>query len=62
MVKFHWSALCDIGMKYFIGYRHEGNTFLSSLCLKLSQMNAYTKWFDRNNKYINLRKIFWDME
>ena len=48
----------DIGMKYFIGYRHEGNTFPSSLCVKLPQMNAYTKYFDRTNKYINLRKIF----
>ena len=48
----------DIGMKYFIGYRHEGNTFPSSLCVKLPQMNAYTKYFDRTNKYIDLRKIF----
>ena len=40
--------------KCFIGYRHEGNTFPSPLCLKLPQMNAYTKYFYKNNKYINL--------
>ena len=40
--------------KYFIGYRHEGNAFPSLLCVKLPQMNAYTKYFDKNNKYINL--------
>ena len=40
--------------KYFIGYRHEGNTFPSPLCVKRPQMNACTKYFDENNKYINL--------
>ena len=52
--------------KYFIGYRHEGNTFASPMCVQLCQMNAYTKYFYENNKYINLlvsdkkniRKIF----
>ena len=44
--------------RYFIGYRHEGNTFPSLLCVKLPQMNACTKYFDKNNKYINLRKTF----
>ena len=39
--------------KYFIGYRHEGNAFLSPLCIKPPQMNAYTKYFDKNNKYMN---------
>ena len=40
--------------KYFIGYRREYNTFPSPLCVTLPQMNAYTKYFDKNNKYINL--------
>ena len=40
--------------KYFIRYRHEANTFPSSLCLKLSQMNAYRKFFNENDKCINL--------
>ena len=40
--------------KYFIGYRHKGNAFPSPLCVKLPQMNAYAKYFDKNNKYINL--------
>ena len=40
--------------KYFIGYRHEDNTFPSPLCVKLPQKNAYTKYFDKNNRYTNL--------
>ena len=40
--------------KYFIGHRHKGNAFPSPLCVKLPQMNAYVKYFDKNNKYINL--------
>ena len=40
-------------MKYFMGYRHERNTSPSPLCIKLPQMNAYAKYFDRNSKYIN---------
>ena len=39
--------------KYFIGYRHEGNAFPSPLCIKLPQMNAYAKYFDKNSKYMN---------
>ena len=34
--------------QYFIGYRHEGNVFPSPLCVKLPQMNAYAKYFDKN--------------
>ena len=41
-------------VKYFIGYRHKGNVFPSPSCVKLPQMNAYAKHFDKNNKYINL--------
>ena len=40
--------------KYFIGYRHEGNAFPTPLCIILPQMNAHTKYFDKNSKYINL--------
>ena len=40
--------------KYIIGYRHKGNAFPSPLCVKLPQMNAYAKYFDKNSKYINL--------
>ena len=39
--------------KYFIGYRHEGNSFPSPLSIKLPRMNAYTKYFDKNNEYMN---------
>ena len=39
--------------KYFIGYRHKGNAFPSPFSIKL-QMNAYVKYFDKNDKYINL--------
>ena len=40
--------------KYFVGYRHNGNVFPSPLFVKLPQMNAYAKYFDKNSKYINL--------
>ena len=40
--------------RYFIGYRHKGNDFPSPLCGKLPQINAYAKYLDKNNKYINL--------
>ena len=39
---------------YFIRYRHEANTFLSSLSVKHPQMNAHAKHFDKNDKCINL--------
>ena len=39
---------------YFIGYISESNFFLVPLCVKLSQMNKYFKYFDNNNKYMNL--------
>ena len=39
--------------KYFIGYRHENNSFPSPLSIKLPRMNAYTKYFDKNNEYMN---------
>ena len=40
--------------KYFIGYRHKGNTFPSPMCVRLPQMNPHTKYFDKNGKYMNL--------
>ena len=40
-------------LKYFIKHRHEVNAFPSPLYIKLPQINAYTKYFDKNNKYIN---------
>ena len=39
--------------KYFIGYIHKGNTVPSPLCIKFPQMNAYVKYFDKNNKCTN---------
>ena len=41
-------------VKYFIGYWHKGNAFPSPLCVKLPQINTYTRYFDKNNKCINL--------
>ena len=41
-------------IKYFIGYIHKGSAFPSPLCVKPPQMNAYAKYFDKNNKYIYL--------
>ena len=41
-------------LKYFIEYKNEGNAFPSALCIKLPQMNAYAKYFDKTNKCMNL--------
>ena len=40
--------------KYFIGYTHKGSSFPSPLCIKLPQMNGYSKYCDENNEYVNL--------
>ena len=37
-----------------IGYRHEANVAPSPLHIILPQKNAYTKYFNKNNKYIHL--------
>ena len=46
-------SLSKDSLKYFIGYRHDGNAFPSSLCIKVPQMNAYAKYFDKNSIYMN---------
>ena len=40
--------------KYFIGYTNETDAFSVPLCIKLPQMNGYVKYFDSNNKCMNL--------
>ena len=40
--------------KYFIGYINNSNAFPISLRVKLPQMNEYTKYFDKNDKYMTL--------
>ena len=70
LVLSHKKLYSKDSFKYFIGHRHGGNAFPSPLCVKLTQMNAYAKYFDENNKYINLlvnnkeilKKIFRNME
>ena len=47
----HKKSYSKDSFKYVIGYRHKGNAFSSPLCVKLPQMNAYAKCFDKNNKY-----------
>ena len=32
---------------------HKGNIFPAPLCIKLPQMNGYSKYFDNNNKDMN---------
>ena len=39
---------------YFIEYINEADAFPVSLCIKRPQMNGYIKYFDNNNKCINL--------
>ena len=45
VVKIHLNTLLDI---------NKGTAISSSLCTKLTQINAYTKYFDENGKCINL--------
>ena len=40
--------------KFFIGYINETEAFAVSLCINLLQMNEYVRYFDINNKCINL--------
>ena len=40
--------------KYFIGYINETDAFPLPLCIKLPQMNGHVKYFDSNNKCMNL--------
>ena len=40
--------------KYFLGFIYEGTALPSPLCIKVSQMNAYVKYFDKNSKYMNI--------
>ena len=52
-VSSHEKSYSKDSFKYFVGYRHKGNAFPSPLCVKLPQINAHAKYFDKNNKYIN---------
>ena len=40
--------------KYFIGYINKTDAFPTPLWTKLPQMNRYVKYFDSNNKCVNL--------
>ena len=40
--------------KYFIGYINETDAFSVPLCIKIYLMNGYVKYFDSNNKCMNL--------
>ena len=40
--------------KCFIWYINEADAFPVLLCIKVPQMNVYVKYFDSNNKYMNL--------
>ena len=50
--KIHWYDIKG-SFKYFKGHIPKSRVFLSPLCIKLPQMNAYVKYFDNNNKYVN---------
>ena len=47
VTKVNISILLDI-------YIYEGNALPSPLCIKLLQMKAYAKYFDKNNKSMNI--------
>ena len=50
--KIHWYDI-KCSFKYFNEHIHKNRVFPSPLCIKLPQMNAYVKYFDNNNKYVN---------
>ena len=54
IVLFHKKSYDKDSLKYFIGYRDKGNAFPSPLYVKLPQMNAYAKYFDKDSKFMNL--------
>ena len=41
-------------VKYFIGYINENDAFPEPLWIKLLQLNRYDKYFDSNNKCMNI--------
>ena len=47
VTKVNISILLDI-------YIYEGNALPSKLCIKFLQMKAYAKYFDKNNKSMNI--------
>ena len=49
----HKNSYGKNSFKYFIRYRHEGNAFLSPLCVKLPQINACAKYFDKKSIHMN---------
>ena len=46
MIKIHLNTLLNIDIKVMLFHFH-------SLCMKLPQMNAYAKYFDKNSKCMN---------
>ena len=40
--------------EYLVGYINETDAFTVPVCIKRPQMNGYIKYFDSNNKCINL--------
>ena len=58
----HKKLYGEDSFKYFIGCRHKVNAFPSPLSVKLPQMNAYAKYFDKIVNtlifYRNIGKIF----
>ena len=43
--------------KYYIGYMHKTEAFPSPLCIKLPQLIGYTKYFNNDNRYVNLLRM-----
>ena len=45
-----------IAFKYFVGYI--SNDGIIPFCVKAPQMNAFSKYFDSNNKYMKIKIMF----
>ena len=50
--KFKYS---DDGSKYFIGYLHDDNDVIRSLCIILPQMSGFIKYFDNGEKNVSFK-------
>ena len=52
--KQRWNNGKKTSFKYFIRYRNETDRFSGPLYIKPPKMNGHVKYFDNNNKFINL--------
>ena len=57
--KQRWNNGKKTSFKYFIRYRNETDRFSGPLYIRPPKMNGHVKYFDNNNKFINLFSSWW---